>query len=73
MNFLRGVARTSHIPIVAISANVIPTDIKKGLDAGFFRYLTKPIVVSEFMDALRVALDFAATGAGNGATKGTLQ
>jgi hypothetical protein len=29
------------------------------MDAGFFRYLTKPIVVSEFMDALSAALAFA--------------
>ena len=51
---------TAHIPIVAISANAIPRDIKKGLEAGFFRYLTKPIKVNEFMDALDVALKFAA-------------
>jgi PAS domain S-box-containing protein len=73
MKILRADARTAHIPIVAISANVIPTDIKKGLDAGFFRYLTKPIVVSEFMDALRVSLDFAAARPGIAVTKGTMQ
>ena len=31
------------------------------LAAGFFRYLTKPIKVNEFMDTLDVALKFAAT------------
>jgi CheY-like chemotaxis protein len=50
---------TTHIPILAISANAMPRDIKKGLDAGFFGYLTKPIKIKEFMDALNVALDFA--------------
>jgi DNA-binding response OmpR family regulator len=30
-----------------------------GLDAGFFRYLTKPIKVREFMDTLNTALNFA--------------
>jgi PAS domain S-box-containing protein len=50
---------TAHIPVVALSANAIPRDIEKGLEAGFFRYLTKPIKVSEFMDALNVALEFA--------------
>ena len=50
---------TSHIPVVALSANAIPRDIEKGLEAGFFRYLTKPIKVSEFMDTLNVALEFA--------------
>jgi len=29
------------------------------LESGFFRYLTKPIKVNEFMDTLNVALDFA--------------
>lgn len=42
------------------SANAVPRDIEKGLEAGFSRYLTKPIKVTEFMDALDVALHFAA-------------
>jgi CheY-like chemotaxis protein len=50
---------TAHIPVVALSANAIPHDIGKGLEAGFFRYLTKPIKVNEFMDTLDVALKFA--------------
>jgi PAS domain S-box-containing protein len=50
---------TAHIPVVALSANAIPRDIEKGLEAGFFRYLTKPIKVKEFMDTLDVALKFA--------------
>lgn len=47
---------TTHIPIIALSANAMPNDVKKGLAAGFFRYLTKPIKVIEFMDTLDVAL-----------------
>lgn len=50
---------TAHIPVVALSANAIPRDIEKGLEAGFFRYLTKPIKVNEFMETLDVALKFA--------------
>jgi PAS domain S-box-containing protein len=65
MKILRADPATAHIPIVAISANAIPNDIKKGMEAGFFRYLTKPIVVSEFMDALSMALEFSAARAGN--------
>jgi CheY-like chemotaxis protein len=41
---------TAHIPVVALSANAMPRDIEKGLQAGFFRYLTKPIKVDEFME-----------------------
>jgi signal transduction histidine kinase/ActR/RegA family two-component response regulator len=51
--------RTSHIPIVALSANAIPADIARGLHAGFFRYLTKPIRIDEFMDTIDVALKHA--------------
>jgi PAS domain S-box-containing protein len=51
---------TAHIPVVALSANAMPRDIEKGLQAGFFRYLTKPIKVDEFMHTLEVALEFAA-------------
>jgi CheY-like chemotaxis protein len=51
---------TSHIPVVALSANAMPRDIERGLQAGFFQYLTKPIKVNEFMDTLEVALKFAA-------------
>lgn len=50
---------TAHIPVMALSANAMPRDIEKGLDAGFFRYLTKPIKVHEFMDALDLALHYA--------------
>jgi CheY-like chemotaxis protein len=52
---------TAHIPVVALSANAIPRDIEKGLEAGFFRYLTKPIKVNEFMATLDAALEFAKT------------
>jgi PAS domain S-box-containing protein len=50
---------TAHIPIMALSANAVPRDIAKGMDAGFFRYLTKPINVNEFMIALDAALKYA--------------
>jgi len=59
MRILRDDPVTAHIPIVALSANAMPRDIRKGLEAGFFRYLTKPIKVNEFMDTLRMALEFA--------------
>ena len=59
MKILHQDPATAHIPVVALSANAIPHDIEKGLEAGFFRYLTKPIKVNEFMDTLDVALEFA--------------
>lgn len=59
LRILREDKVTAHIPVVALSANAIPRDIQKGLEAGFFRYLTKPIKVNEFMEALNIALQFA--------------
>jgi len=59
MKILRADPTTAHIPIIALSANAIPRDIEKGLEAGFFDYITKPIVVAKFMDALDAALVFA--------------
>ncbi|MBT9553423.1 MAG: response regulator [Hydrogenophaga sp.] len=59
MKILRADPATAHIPVIALSANAVPRDIQKGLDAGFFNYLTKPIKVSQLMDALDAALAFA--------------
>jgi CheY-like chemotaxis protein len=62
LKILREDPVTAHIPVLAISANAMPRDVQKGLEAGFFRYLTKPIKVKEFMAALDTALAFAETG-----------
>jgi len=51
---------TSHIPIIALSANAIPADIQKGLEAGFFRYLTKPIKINELLATIDLAITFSA-------------
>jgi CheY-like chemotaxis protein len=50
---------TKHIPVVALSANAMPRDIEKGLDAGFFKYLTKPLKINEFMETLDEVLKFS--------------
>jgi PAS domain S-box-containing protein len=65
LRILRDDPATAHIPVVALSANAMPRDIEKGLQAGFFRYLTKPIKVHEFMQTLDVALEFARQAAGH--------
>jgi signal transduction histidine kinase/ActR/RegA family two-component response regulator len=59
LKILRADPATAHIPVIALSANAMPRDIEKGLEAGFFRYLTKPIKINEFMDTLNAALEFA--------------
>jgi len=59
LKILRSDPATSQIPIFAVSAFAMPLDVERGLKAGFFRYITKPIKVNEFMEALDVALEFA--------------
>jgi CheY-like chemotaxis protein len=64
LNMLREDPATRHIPVLALSANAMPRDVEKGLEAGFLRYLTKPIKVTEFMEALDSALQLLPTDAG---------
>ncbi|KQV82652.1 histidine kinase [Massilia sp. Root351] len=59
LKILQTEAATARIPVVALSANAVPRDIERGLQAGFFRYLTKPINVAEFMDTLDIALQYS--------------
>ena len=61
LKILRADSSTAHIPVIALSANAVPHDIARALNAGFFNYLTKPIKVDQFMEALDVALKFSET------------
>jgi PAS domain S-box-containing protein len=59
LRILRSDPRTVNIPVVALTANAMKRDIQKGLQAGFFLYITKPINVNAFMEALNEVLAFA--------------
>jgi CheY-like chemotaxis protein len=59
LTILRSDPATARIPVIAISGNALPLNVESGLEAGFFRYLTKPIKVGEFVDALNAAMEFA--------------
>jgi PAS domain S-box-containing protein len=61
---------TAHIPVIALSANAMPRDIEKGLEAGFIRYLTKPIRVNELMDTLDIAFKLATSRAARASAVG---
>ncbi|MDO8465898.1 MAG: PAS domain S-box protein [Gallionella sp.] len=61
LKILREDSSTAHIPVIAISANAMPRDIERGMKAGFCRYITKPIKVNEFMEALDGALESLST------------
>ena len=60
LQILQGDQNTKHIPVIALSANAMASDIEQGLQLGFFHYLTKPIRVRDFMLTLDAALAFAA-------------
>ena len=53
---LRELDETRDIPVIAISANAMPRDIEKGMNAGFMEYITKPINVVDFLDAVKRVL-----------------
>jgi len=61
LKILRKDPTTARIPVIALSANAMPRDIAKGLEVGFFRYLTKPIKLNEFLDTLDAAILFSET------------
>ncbi|VAX07904.1 hypothetical protein MNBD_ALPHA03-302 [hydrothermal vent metagenome] len=52
LQHLRSRAETRETPIIAISANAMPSDIEKGLAAGFDDYITKPIDVNLLLKAI---------------------
>jgi CheY-like chemotaxis protein len=47
---------TRGIPVLALSASAMPSDIKRGKTAGFRDYLTKPLDIRAFARALNRAL-----------------
>lgn len=49
---LRSQAQFKTIPIVALSANAMQSDIERGIEAGFDEFLTKPIVISDFYQVI---------------------
>jgi len=55
---------TAHIPVVALTANAMARDVMRGLAAGFFRYITKPVEVEVLNEAIDSALAAAAARGG---------
>ena len=53
---LRAVEGLANIPVIAISASAIPKDIKQAMEAGFERYITKPVNIFEVIEAIEESL-----------------
>lgn len=49
---LRGHPLTSRIPVIAVSSDAQEAQIQAGLQAGFYRYLTKPYKLTDLLDAI---------------------
>jgi CheY-like chemotaxis protein len=47
---------TESIPVIALTAAASERDRQRGMEAGFFRYLTKPVKVDELIQALEQLL-----------------
>ncbi|MES1982134.1 MAG: ATP-binding protein [Pseudomonadota bacterium] len=60
LRILRSNPTTALIPVIAVTANAMPNDIERGVEAGFFRYITKPIDIDEFFEAVNSALEVSA-------------
>ena len=55
--WLRRSPSTSHIPVIAVSSDALKTQIDAGLQAGFYRYLTKPFKLTDLLDAIYNSFD----------------
>ena len=55
---LRGSPMTSHIPVIAVSSDAHPAQIQAGLQAGFYRYVTKPYKLTDLLEAIDCSLSY---------------
>ncbi|HEU4579464.1 MAG TPA: ATP-binding protein [Polyangiaceae bacterium] len=53
---LRARPELQHIPVIALTAAASERDRQLGMQAGFYRYLTKPVQVDELIGALETLL-----------------
>ena len=60
LKLLRADPRTAHIPVIALTANAMPGDVERSMALGFYRYLTKPINLDEFTEAINSTLVYVA-------------
>jgi protein-histidine pros-kinase len=52
LQLLRQYPETRAIPVAALSANAMQSDVRRGLSAGFIRYITKPLDIPQFLQTM---------------------
>lgn len=60
-SIIRQKLSATELPIIALTANALATDMKACLDIGINAYLTKPIIPKDLFDALYSATRGAKT------------
>ncbi len=55
---LKAIPELWETPVIALTAAARPGDVQRGLEAGFFRYITKPMDIRAFLDAVEAALAY---------------
>jgi PAS domain S-box-containing protein len=56
LHALRAIPETKDIPVIALTAAASDRDKQRGMQAGFYRYITKPVRVDELLGALESLL-----------------
>ena len=52
LTILKADPRTCVVPVIAVTANAMPTDVERAQQAGFNGYLTKPIIFYRLLEIL---------------------
>ena len=63
---IRNSSRLSSVPILLVSASVLPRDVRAAMDAGCDAFLPKPVRVQPLIDAVRRLLERDAVVDGSG-------
>lgn len=63
---IRATPALAETPVLALSAAALPGDVRRGTEAGFFAYLTKPLDVDTFLDTVDAALASGGSAAATG-------
>ncbi|MBL8333912.1 MAG: PAS domain S-box protein [Rubrivivax sp.] len=60
---LRAHGTTQAVPVLAVSANAMPQDVQRALDAGFDGYLTKPLDLQRLLATVADAINRSSSSA----------